>query len=104
MGNIPERRFPPWTVEEYRGISYIVRDANYFPVVPFSGDLVGGAGHREGEGLCHNYILPKSDRRPACSGDVVVNPGLKSDRDRCRVLPALQGEVAGADQVVCTPV
>ena len=22
---------PPWTVEEYRGISYIVRDANNFP-------------------------------------------------------------------------
>jgi hypothetical protein len=32
MGNIPERRFPPWTVEEYRGISYVVRDANNFPV------------------------------------------------------------------------
>ena len=28
-----DRRFPaPWTVEEYRGISYIVRDANNFPV------------------------------------------------------------------------
>ena len=27
------RRFPPpWTVEEYRGISSIVRDANNFPV------------------------------------------------------------------------
>ena len=27
------RRFPPpWTVEEYRGIFYIVRDANNFPV------------------------------------------------------------------------
>jgi hypothetical protein len=27
------RRFPPpWTVEEYRGISYIIRDANNFPV------------------------------------------------------------------------
>ena len=33
MGNMPERRFPPpWTVEEYRGISYIVRDANRFAV------------------------------------------------------------------------
>jgi hypothetical protein len=31
---MPERRFPaPWTVEEYRGISYIVRDANHFAVV-----------------------------------------------------------------------
>ena len=30
-GDMPERRFPPpWTVEEYRGISYIVRDANNF--------------------------------------------------------------------------
>ena len=30
---MPERRFPPpWTVEEYRDISYIVRDANNFPV------------------------------------------------------------------------
>ena len=28
-----ERRFPPpWTVEEYRGISYIVGDANNFAV------------------------------------------------------------------------
>ena len=27
------RRFPPpWTVEEFRGISYIVRDANNLPV------------------------------------------------------------------------
>jgi hypothetical protein len=30
---MPDRRFPPpWTVEEYRGISFIVRDANNFPV------------------------------------------------------------------------
>ena len=30
---MPERRFPPpWTVEEYRGLSYIVRDANRFAV------------------------------------------------------------------------
>jgi hypothetical protein len=30
---MPGRRFPaPWTVEEYRGISYIVRDANNFAV------------------------------------------------------------------------
>jgi hypothetical protein len=26
------RRFPPpWTVEEHRGVSYIIRDANNFP-------------------------------------------------------------------------
>jgi hypothetical protein len=30
---VTDRRFPaPWTVEEYRGISYIVRDANNFAV------------------------------------------------------------------------
>ena len=30
---MPNGRFPPpWTVEEYRGISYIVRDANRFAV------------------------------------------------------------------------
>jgi hypothetical protein len=30
---MPDRRFPPpSTVEEYRGISYIVRDANKFAV------------------------------------------------------------------------
>ena len=30
---VTQRRFPaPWTAEEYRGISYIVRDANKFPV------------------------------------------------------------------------
>jgi hypothetical protein len=33
------------------------------------------------------------------SGDIVVNPGLKSDRDRGRCLTALQREVAGADQM-----
>ena len=28
-----ERRFPPpWTIEEYRGLAYIVRDANRFAV------------------------------------------------------------------------
>lgn len=30
---VTQRQFPaPWTAEEYRGISYIVRDANKFPV------------------------------------------------------------------------
>jgi hypothetical protein len=35
----------------------------------------------------------------AQSGEIVVNPGLKSTRDRSRLLPALQREVAGAYQV-----
>ena len=36
---MPDRRFPPWTVEEYRGISYIVRDANNFAVVYVSFEM-----------------------------------------------------------------
>ena len=28
----PRRFPPPWTVEEYRGLAYIVRDANRFAV------------------------------------------------------------------------
>ena len=39
----------------------------------------------------------QSDRHPACSGDIVVNPGLKSNSRRSPT--ALQGEVAGADQM-----
>ena len=35
------------------------------------------------------------------SGDIVVNPGLKSGRNVQRRLPALQGEVAGADGALC---
>jgi hypothetical protein len=41
-------------------------------------------------------------RRAIPSGllrDIVVNPGLKSERDRRRSLPALQGEVTGADRM-----
>jgi hypothetical protein len=37
--------------------------------------------------------------RASSSCDAVRNPSLKSARDRCRGLPALQREVAGADQM-----
>jgi hypothetical protein len=44
---MPERRFPPpWTVEEYRGISYIVRDTNNLAVA-------------------YVYLEPKPGRRAA---------------------------------------
>ena len=48
------RRFPPpWTAEEYRGISYIVRNANNFPMayVYFESESGGRAAansHNEG--------------------------------------------------------
>jgi hypothetical protein len=36
------RRFPPpWTIEEYRDISYIVRNANNFPGKPSEGASKG---------------------------------------------------------------
>src|SRR6476646_5156294 len=37
--------------------------------------------------------------RLAGSSDTVVNPGFKYECDRCQSLPALQREVAGADQM-----
>jgi hypothetical protein len=49
------RRFPaPWTVEEYRGISYIVRDANNFAVayVYFASE----SGHTR-------YLMTKDEAR-----------------------------------------
>ena len=39
---MPERRFPPWTVEGYPGISYIVRDASNFPVAYINFELERG--------------------------------------------------------------
>ena len=45
---------PPWTVEEYRGIAYIVRDANRFAVayVYFASEL----GHTR-------YLMTKGEAR-----------------------------------------
>ena len=49
IGTMPERRFPPpWTVEEYRRISYIVRDANNFAVA---------------------YVYFESEPGPTCCGE-----------------------------------
>jgi hypothetical protein len=40
---VTQRRFPaPWTAEEYRGISYIIRDANNFPVAYIYFDTQSG--------------------------------------------------------------
>jgi hypothetical protein len=42
---VTERRFTaPWTAEEYRGISYIIRDANNFPVAYIYFDAKPGTG------------------------------------------------------------
>ena len=49
------RRFPPpWTIEEYRGLAYIVRDANRFPVayVYFASEM----GHTR-------YFMTKDEAR-----------------------------------------
>ena len=59
---MPERRFPPpWTIEEYRGISYIVRDANNFALayVYFANE----AGRRAAAGL-----MTKDEARKVAAG------------------------------------
>jgi hypothetical protein len=50
MADDPRRFPPPWTVEEYRGIAYIVRDANRFAVayVYFVGDWTHALSHDQG--------------------------------------------------------
>jgi len=59
-GSSPARRFPPpWTVEEYRGSSYIVRDANNFAVtyVYFASE----ASHTR-------YLMSKDEARKIAAG------------------------------------
>jgi len=66
MGNIPERRFPPWTVEEYRGISYVVRDANNF-----SRGLLGRRAARRPTGVEPSAIanlMTKDEARKIAAG------------------------------------
>jgi hypothetical protein len=54
MTDHPRRFPPPWTVEEYRGIAYIVRDTNRFAVayVYFASEL----GHTR-------YLMTKDEAR-----------------------------------------
>ena len=54
------RRFPaPWTVEEYRGISFIVRDANNFPVAYLY--FASGPAHTR-------YLMTKDEARKVAAG------------------------------------
>ena len=72
---MPERRFPaPWTVEEYRGISYIVRDANNFPVayVYFESE----PGRRAAANL-----MTKDEARKIAAGIAKLPELLKRARD-----------------------
>ena len=69
---MPDRRFPPpWTVEEYRGISYIVRDANKFAVayVYFESD----PGRRAAANL-----MTKEEARKIAAGIAKLPELLKS--------------------------
>jgi hypothetical protein len=54
MADHPRRFPPPWTLEEYRGIAYIVRDANRFAVayVYFASEI----GHTR-------YLMTKDEAR-----------------------------------------
>jgi hypothetical protein len=55
-----QRRFPThWTVEEYRGISYIVRDANNFAVAYV---------YFESESAHTRYLITKDEAREIATG------------------------------------
>jgi hypothetical protein len=69
---MPDRRFPPpWTVDEYRGISYIVRAANKFAVayVYFESSahtrylMTKDEARKIADGIAK---LPELPRRPQC--------------------------------------
>jgi hypothetical protein len=54
------RRFPPpWAVEEYRGISYIVRDANNFAVAYV---------YFASESAHTRYLMTKDEARKIATG------------------------------------
>jgi hypothetical protein len=62
------RRFPaPWTVEEYRGISYIVRDANNFAVA--YAYLASGSAHTR-------YLMTKDEARKIAANKRVLSYDL----------------------------
>jgi hypothetical protein len=68
------RRFPaPWTVEEYRGISYIVRDANNFAVayVYFESE----SGRRAAA-----HLMTKDEARKIAAGIAKLPDLLGADR------------------------
>jgi hypothetical protein len=73
------RRFPPpWTVEEYRGISYIVRDANNFAVayVYFESE----PGRRAA-----THLMTKDEARKIANG-IARLPDLLAQRDEGNAL------------------
>ena len=71
---MPERRFPPpWTVEEYRGISYIVRDANNFPVAYVY--FASGSAHTR-------YLMTKDEARKIAAGIAKLPELLLRRNDR----------------------
>jgi hypothetical protein len=71
---MPERRFPaPWTVEEYRGISYIARDANNFAVA---------------------YVYFESEPGRRAAANLMTKDGARKVAAGIIKLPALLGPVA----------
>jgi hypothetical protein len=75
------RRFPPpWTVEEFRGISYIVRDANNFAVayVYFENE----PGRRAAANL-----MSKDEARKIAAGIAKLPELLKRPQDSAPPIP-----------------
>ena len=75
---------PPWTVEEYRGISYIVRDANNFPVayVYFESERGRGAARRSTgvEPSAIANLMTKDEARKIAAGIAKLPELLNASR------------------------
>ena len=72
---MPERRFPPpWTIEEYRGISYIIPDANKFAVAYVYFELE--PGRRAAANL-----MTKDEARKIAAGIAMLPELLRRSKD-----------------------
>ena len=72
---MPERRFPPpWTVEEYSGITHIVRDANILP-------WLTSTSSRSRVDVAAANLMTKEEARKVAAGIAKLPELLKGPRD-----------------------
>ena len=79
---MPDCRFPaPWTVDEYRGLSYVVRDANNFPVAYVY--------YESGPGRRSANLMTKDEARKIAAGFAML-PDLLGAEQRPEGNPLVQ--------------